>query len=80
MARAQTMKHNENMGNKLGTRWEHDENKLGMKGNEKKTFAPCPNPKGKKLGHLDRMQKLKLPTSYMQFLSPKLFVTIFGLG
>lgn len=48
MARAQTMGHNENMGDKLGTWWEHDENKLGIRENEKKPFPPLPQPKRKK--------------------------------
>jgi hypothetical protein len=80
MVGAQIMQHNKNMGNKLGTWWEHDENKLGTKENEKKPFPPLLQSKKKKSGHLECMQNLELPISYMQFLSPKLFVTSFGLG
>ncbi len=52
MVEAQTMGHNKNMRNKLGTQWEHDENKLGTRKMKKNLYLPCPNPKGKKLGQV----------------------------
>jgi hypothetical protein len=57
---------------------------LGTKEYEKNPppHPPPPNPnpklKGKKTRHFECM--LSLPIGYMNFLFPKLFVTIFGLG
>ncbi len=67
-----------------GTQWELDGNMLGTKEYEKNPppHPPPPNPnpklKGKKTRHFECM--LSLPIGYMNFLFPKLFVTIFGLG
>jgi len=68
------------LGNTMRTWWEH----VGNKGIWKKS-SPTPPPqnpnpklKGKKTRHFECM--LSLPIGYMNFLFPKLFVTIFGLG
>jgi hypothetical protein len=60
----------------LRTYWEHIEN---LKKKKKKTIIPpTPPPKGKNKAHHECM--LSLPIGGMKFSSPKLFVTIFGLG
>jgi hypothetical protein len=69
------------IGNTLGEHIGNLGNILGTKENKKKILSPLPQPKLKrkiKSRHFECM--LSLPISYMKFLFPKLFVTIFGLG
>jgi hypothetical protein len=63
----------EHIGNPLGTCWERRKNEKN----------PLPHPaapklKSKKSRHFECM--LSLPIGCMEFLFPKLFVTILGLG
>ncbi len=73
----------EQIGNLMGIRWELKRNMLGTK-EKRKNLSPTPlaaptqNLEGKKSRHFECM--LSLPISYIKFLFPKLFITIFGLG
>jgi len=63
----------------LGTHWELERNMLGTKGKKKDPPPPPPFSKlnRKKSRHFECM--LSLPIGSMEFLFPKLFITIFGL-
>jgi hypothetical protein len=68
----------EHIGNLMGTHWEFEGNMLGTKENGKHPPPPSRKLKGKKSRHFEWM--LSFPIVCMEFLFPKLFVTIFGLG
>jgi hypothetical protein len=70
----------EHIENLMGTHWEFEKNMLGTKEMKKSPITTLAHPKlkRKKSRHFECM--LSLPIGCMKFLSPKLFITIFGLG